>query len=90
MTVKYRISDLAKDFEKTSKEVIALLEEISKEPKKSSNSLDEKELDYLFNKLTTQNAVESFDAYFAVGTKAREEAQKAEKAARASYEQQKQ
>lgn len=90
MTVKYRISDLAKDFEKTSKEVIALLDEISKEPKKSSNSLDEKELDYLFNKLTTQNAVESFDAYFAVGTKAREEAQKAEKAARASYEQQKQ
>ncbi len=90
MTVKYRISDLAKDFEKSSKEVIALLEEISKEPKKSSNSLDEKELDYLFNKLTTQNAVESFDAYFAVGTKAREEAQKAEKAARASYEQQKQ
>ena len=90
MTVKYRISDLAKDFEKTSKEVIALLEEISKEPKKSSNSLDEKELDYLFNKLTTQNAVESFDAYFAVGTTAREEAQKAEKAARASYEQQKQ
>lgn len=90
MTVKYRISDLAKDFEKTSKEVIALLDEISKEPKKSSNSLDEKELDYLFNKLTTQNAVESFDAYFAVGTKVREEAQKAEKAARASYEQQKQ
>lgn len=90
MTVKYRISDLAKDFEKSSKEVIALLEEISKEPKKSSNSLDKKELDYLFNKLTTQNAVESFDAYFAVGTKAREEAQKAEKAARASYEQQKQ
>lgn len=90
MTVKYRISDLAKDFEKTSKEVIALLDEISKESKKSSNSLDEKELDYLFNKLTTQNAVESFDAYFAVGTKAREEAQKAEKAARASYEQQKQ
>ena len=90
MTVKYRISDLAKDFEKTSKEVIALLDEISKEPKKSSNSLDEKELDYLFNKLTTQNAVESFDAHFAVGTKAREEAQKAEKAARASYEQQKQ
>lgn len=90
MTVKYRISDLAKDFALSSKEIITLLEPISSEPKKSSNSLEEKELDYLFNQLTVQNAVESFDDYFAVGTKAREEAKKAENAVRESYEKQKQ
>ena len=76
---KYKVSDIAKDFGMSSKDISAILEPLGGGAKKSSNALEEKELDFIFNKLTTDNAVESFDAYFAAGNEAREKAKKAEK-----------
>lgn len=77
---KYKVSDIAKDFGISSKDISAILAPLGGEAKKSSNALEEKELDFIFNKLTKDNAVESFDAYFAVGNEAREKAKKAERA----------
>lgn len=49
MTIKYRVSDVAKDFAVSSKDITAILAPLGGEPKKSSNVLEEFELDYLFN-----------------------------------------
>ena len=77
---KYKVSDIAKDFGVSSKDIAAILAPLGGEAKKSSNVLEEKELDYIFNKLTTEHSVASFDAYFAAGNEAREKAKKAAKA----------
>jgi len=77
---KYKVSDIAKDFGVSSKDIAAILAPLGGEAKKSSNALEENELDFIFNKLTTDNSVESFDAYFAAGNEAREKAKNAEKA----------
>ncbi|MGN1081133.1 MAG: translation initiation factor IF-2 [Acutalibacteraceae bacterium] len=81
MIIKYRVSDVAKDFDKTNKDILDILSKHI-EGKKASTALEENELDMIFEHLTSENSVESFDAYFAVGEearKAREEAKKAEK-----------
>ena len=78
--IKYKVSDVAKDFALTSKDIAAILAPLGGEPKKSSNSLEENELDYIFNKLTTKHSVASFDAYFAAGNEAREKAKKEKEA----------
>ena len=83
MATKYKVSEVAKDFASTSKDIAAILASLGGEPKKSSNALEEFELDYLFNQLTTKHSVESFDAYFAIGNEARE---KAKRDARAEYD----
>ncbi len=77
MTNKYKISDLAKDFGLTSKEVVALASEITGVEKKSSNTLNEDEIGRFFNRITTENAVKDLKAYFATGAEAREKAKKA-------------
>ena len=84
---KYKVSDIAKDFGVSSKDIAALLAPLGGEPKKSSNALEEKELDYIFNKITKDNSVENFNAYFAAGNEAREKAKNAEKAERDKLEQ---
>lgn len=76
MAVKYRISDIAKDFGMSSKEIGAMLEPLGGEPKKSSHSLEENELDFIFNKLTKDNEVKSFDEYFAIGNEKRTRAER--------------
>ncbi len=76
MEIKYRISDLAKDFALSSKDIIAILEPISAEPKKSSQSLLENELDFIFNTLSKKHEVKSFDEYFAIGNEMRQRAEK--------------
>lgn len=65
MMNKYRVHEVAKDFDKPSKSVIDLLGEYFEEPKKHMTALEEKELDVIFETFTQQNEVESFDAYFA-------------------------
>ena len=67
MMNKYRVHEVAKDFDKPSKSVIDLLGEYFEEPKKHMTALEEKELDVIFETFTQQNEVESFDAYFAMG-----------------------
>lgn len=76
MTNKYKISDIAKDFGFASKEIIALVTEITGEEKKSGASLDEREIGLFFNEITKRHSVKSFDAYFATGEKQKEDAKK--------------
>lgn len=84
MMIKYKVREVASDFGLSAKEVSAILKEYGTEPKSGMTSLQEDELDIVFDYLTQKNAVESFDAYFAVGEekrKAEEEKKAAEKAA---------
>ncbi len=69
---KIKVSDLAKDLEMSSKELAAFIQEKLGIEKKSGASVEEKEFDILFDKLTKDNQVKSFDAYFALGADARE------------------
>ena len=71
MISRYKISDLAKDFNMQSKELIALVTELTGEEKKSSTVLIENEIAMVFDALTKKNAVKSFDEYFATGAESR-------------------
>ena len=65
MVVKYKIHELAKDLDLKSNAVIDLLKKIDETPKKSQTSLTSDELDFVFDQMTKEYGVESFDAYFA-------------------------
>ena len=71
MTVKYKVSEIAKDFNVSAKEISAIIEEKTGESKKSGSALTEIELDIIFEVLTTKNQVKSFDEYFKTGETAR-------------------
>ena len=73
MMIKYRVHEVAKDFDVQSKEIVNILKKHFEEPKKTQSPLDEHELSVVFEEITQANQVESFDAYFAAGEKAREE-----------------
>ena len=73
MMMKYRVSEVAKDFGVPSKEVIELLGKYVETPKKSMTALEENELDIVFEYYTQKNAVENFDAYFATAQEKKEE-----------------
>ncbi len=77
MTNKYKISDLAKDFNMKSKDISDLVATLTGEEKKSGATLNEFEIAIVFNKLTEDNAVKSFDEYFATGEEARRQAKQA-------------
>ncbi len=65
MVIKVKVSDVAKDFGKTNKEIIEILSEYcGGTPKKAGTVLEEDELNILFDKITLDNSVKSFDAYF--------------------------
>ncbi len=80
MVVKYKLSDLAKDFNIDSKEIIALLAKHYDDAKKTGSTLNEEELNFVFEQLTTIHAVKTLDAYFAEGSKREEK--KAEREAK--------
>lgn len=77
MTNKYKISELAKDFGLTSKDIIKIVAEKTGAEKKSGAALDEKEISLVFDTLTKQNEVKSFADYFATGAESRAAAKKA-------------
>ena len=77
MTNKYKISDLAKDFNISSKDAIAIITEITGTEKKAGATLNEQEIGMFFNKITKDNAVKDFKDYFATGEESREKAKKA-------------
>ncbi len=79
MITKYKVSEVAKDFGLHGKDITDILGKYFEEPKKSSTALDSKELDVLFDVLTQDNAVASFDAYFAMQKKEEKKPEKAEK-----------
>ncbi len=73
-TVKYKIHEVAKDFGKQSKAILELLAPYSEEEKKYTSALDDKELSIIFEIMTQQNAVASFEEYFATAAEPKEEA----------------
>ncbi len=81
MITKYKVSEVAKDFGLQNKDITETLAKFFDEPKKSQTALDSKELDVLFDVLTQNNAVSSFDEYFAMQKKEEKKPEKAEKKA---------
>ena len=65
MVIKYRVHEVAKDFDKQSKEVIDLLGKYFDNPKKHMTALEDEELNVVFEHFTQNQQVESFDEYFA-------------------------
>ena len=71
MTVKYKVHELAKDFDISSKEILSILSQGSGDEKKSQTVLDEGQINIVFEVLTKQHEVKSFDDYFKMGEQAR-------------------
>ena len=65
MIDKYRVREVAKDLEVSTKEVLDLLNANSAEEKKHMTALTEAELNLVFETVTQKNQVRDFDAYFA-------------------------
>ena len=65
---KFKISELAKDFGTDSKSIVAFVEEYNTSGKKmsASSSIEEKDLDMLFEKITQSCTAESFEQYFVI------------------------
>ena len=85
MMIKYRVSNVAKDFDIPGKRIIALLDEKMGKQVKSMTALEEEDLDLIFETLTQETALENFDAYFALQNE--KPAEKAPAAAPASENQ---
>ncbi len=73
MLIKYKIHELSKDLNISSKDIIGLLNEKLGVDKKSQTSLEDTELDLIFDCITKQHEVKNFDEYFATGEIAREQ-----------------
>ena len=78
MMIKYKVSDVAKDFGVQSKEIIAVLAEHNLPGKKSSTALEEKELDVIFEYYTQKHNTDNLDAYFATANEKKKEEPKKE------------
>ena len=65
MTKKYKIHELAKDFDIQSKYVIENLSKHFEGEKKSQTALEEKELDFLFDLITKPTNFSYYDLSFA-------------------------
>lgn len=81
MNSKYRVHEVAKDFDIKSKVVIDLLLNYFPDTKKHMTALEEEELDIVFETFTSERAVENFDAYFATADPQKQERKQAEKPA---------
>ena len=70
INTKYRVRDVAKDLDVKTNYVTELIEKNFGGAKKSSmTALESDELDLLFDTVTKENAVDSFDEYFALKSK---------------------
>ncbi len=76
---KYRVHEVAKDFNVKSNGVIDLLGRYFDDPKKHQTALTDEELDIVFETLTQMKAVQSFDEYFKVTAEKKAEPEKEEK-----------
>ena len=75
MINKYRVHEVAKDFDMQSKKVIELLAKYFDDQKKHMTALEENELDVIFETFTQENQVENLDAYFATAKQKEEKPQ---------------
>lgn len=64
--IKYKVHEVAKDLGVQSKAVTDVVEKYCGNLKKAMTALEEAELNVVFDYFTQNNAVESFDSYFAV------------------------
>ena len=78
MINKYRVHEVAKDFDCPSKEILDIVTKHFEGQKKSMTALEEAELDVIFEIVTQENSVESFDAYFATANEPKKEEKKKE------------
>lgn len=81
---KNKLNEVAKDFNMQSKALIELLGKYFDGEKKSQATLEDKEMDVIFDVLTKQHSVESFDDYFAMQKENKEPAPKKDAAKKAS------
>jgi len=77
MMVKYKLSEVAKDFGLQNKEIADILKQVLDVSRSNSRALDEQELNVIFETMTQNRQVEDFAAVF----KAMDEQKQAEKAA---------
>ena len=63
--IKYRVRDVAKDFDRAPKEIINILGKYGEAPKNNMQVLEDGELAILFDYLTQNNQVESIESIFA-------------------------
>lgn len=88
INAKYRVRDVAKDLDVKTNYVTELIEKNFGGAKKSSmTALESDELDLLFDTVTKENAVDSFDEYFALKSKKETPAKKEAPAAEQKSEQ---
>ena len=77
---KNKLNEVAKNFNVQNKVLIELLGKYFEGEKKAQTALEDKEMDVIFEVLTKENQVESFDAYFAMQPEKKEKPKKEEKA----------
>ena len=82
MMEKYKINTAAADFKMTAKALAAVISAHTGTEKKTGATLTEQEVNILFDSLTKEHEVKSFDAYFETGKAAREAQEKEKKAAK--------
>ena len=80
MVEKYKINAAAADFGVAVKEIAAIVSKYTGAEKKSGASLNQEEVNILFDAMTQKYAVKNFKAYFETGKVAHEAAQQAKQA----------
>ena len=74
---KNKLNEVAKNFNVQNKVIIELLSKYFEGEKKAQTALEDKEMDVIFEVMTRENSVESFDAYFAMQPEKKEKPKKA-------------
>ncbi|MEG0229331.1 MAG: translation initiation factor IF-2, partial [Oscillospiraceae bacterium] len=64
MILKYKLTDLAKDFNVDKKDLIDILNEKYQSTKKATSTLNEEELNFVFEHYSQKFQVENFEKYF--------------------------
>ncbi|MCQ2481144.1 MAG: translation initiation factor IF-2 [Clostridia bacterium] len=78
MTIKYKISELAKDFDIKPNDVIDIIQAKFDVKKARTANMEEEELNIVLEKLTKDHEVDSLDAYFEMTSGGKKEEVKAE------------
>ena len=81
MTVKYKVSDFAKDLSISAKKVLDELNAMGSTGKKNSSTLEENELNYLLEKFSKDNSVKSLNEFLNSAKAPKAEPKPAEKKA---------
>ncbi len=71
--IKYKVKDIANDLGVSNKKISEILQEHCGVTKKTMATLEEHELDVIFDVITKENSVNNFDKYFAARNKKIEE-----------------